>query len=64
MFHRRARPGQPQQPLVPEPESVNLTPEELRAISGGAGISLNIEIENKGDKRGHSSHHAPHDFKP
>jgi len=44
-------------------DTVNLTAEELRSISGGHGVFLNLEIGKRTEKNGHQSPAHPHDRK-
>jgi hypothetical protein len=46
-----------------EHETVNLTVEELRSVSGGNHVYLNLEIDRHTSKEGHPPPPSPHDRK-
>jgi len=48
---------------TPSHDTVELTAEELRSISGGSGISLNLEVERDADKKGRSPHHRTYEVR-
>lgn len=46
--------------LEPEPATVNLTADELRSLSGGSGVMLNIEIDKRPKSHGHPHERGHH----
>jgi hypothetical protein len=46
--------------LEPEHDTVDLTTDELRSLSGGSSIHLNLEIEKRPKTHGHSHERTPH----
>jgi hypothetical protein len=43
-----------------ENDTVDLTTDELRSLSGGSGIHLNLEIEKRPKTHGHPHERTPH----
>jgi hypothetical protein len=62
MFNRQFSKSQKEIPAQTD-DTIDLTADELRAIAGGKGVSLNIEFERDGHRKGHSPHHGSHEGK-
>jgi hypothetical protein len=60
MINQQPEKSRADRELEPEHESVDLTADELRSISGGSGVFLNLEVEKRSKTDGNPHSHGHH----